>query len=99
VLSAILIFFSRSGLGLRVLLVVSGQLLSYFLVYLVTPNDLGYIVFTTFDRLVLQIAPSVLLLLAVALHPYIQESSAARTPRQREAASAAAVIPGGVIQS
>jgi hypothetical protein len=99
VLSAILIFFSRSGLGLRVLLVVSGQLLSYFLVYLVTPNDLGYIVFTTFDRLVLQIAPSVLLLLAVALHPYLQESSAARTPRQREAASAAAVIPRGVIQS
>jgi hypothetical protein len=74
--SAILIFVRRSGAGVRVLLIVSGELLSYFLVYLVTPSDLGYIIFTTFDRLVLQIAPSVLLLLAVALHPYMASASA-----------------------
>ena len=70
-LAVLLTAFSRSRLGLAVLAAVSLQVASYFVVYLITPFETEYIVSVTFDRLLLQLAPSVVLLLAVAAHPYL----------------------------
>ena len=71
-LSVLLIAFSRARFALPVLIAISLQAAGYFIVYLITPFDTNYIVSTTFDRLMLQLAPSLLLLLAIALHPYVR---------------------------
>lgn len=78
-------------LGGAARLVFAAQLLGYFLFYLFTPLDLAYHLSTSFDRLVLQLAPSVVLLLAVGLYPFYGVDVAvqgadtgARTDRQAE---------------
>jgi hypothetical protein len=76
--SAVLIAFARTRTGLVVLIVLSGQIAGYFAVYLIAPFDAQYIVSTTFDRLMLQLTPSLVLLLAVALAPYVTPAAIAR---------------------
>ena len=46
---------------------VVAQVAAYSVAYLVTPYDLDWIILTTFGRLLLQLAPSILLLLAITL--------------------------------
>ncbi len=77
-LSLVLVTFSRARDGRLVLIVIGLQIAGYFYVYLTAPFDVQYIVSTTFDRLMLQLTPSIVLLLAIAIHPYV----AAKTSRQ-----------------
>jgi hypothetical protein len=56
------------------------EIAAYFVVYLLTPFDVTYLVSTTLDRLVLQITPAGLLLLAVALYPYRVPSAGESSP-------------------
>jgi hypothetical protein len=76
-LALLLIGFKRSRAAIPVTAAVLLQLAAYLAVYLVTPFEIGYIVNSSLDRLVLQITPSLLLLLAVALHPYLAPRSEA----------------------
>jgi len=69
-LSTALLVRSRFRFGLMVYAAISLQLISYFLAYLFTPYDLGWILSTSVDRLIVQIAPSLILMLAISLHPY-----------------------------
>ena len=82
-LSALLTVLSRTPVALAVLAAVSLQAASYFVIYLITPFDVEYIVSVSLDRLLLQLAPSLVLLLAVAAHPYVSTgvSEAQSTPR------------------
>ena len=53
--------------------------------YLLTPYDLDYILATTFGRLILQLAPSILLLLAITLgQPVAVQSSPSSLSRGDE---------------
>jgi hypothetical protein len=70
-LSVALITLSRTPFALAILAAISMQVASYFVVYLITPFELEYIGSVTLDRLLLQLAPSIVLLLAVALQPYV----------------------------
>jgi hypothetical protein len=70
-LSVVLIALSRTPLSLTVLAAISMQLASYLVVYLITPFEIEFIVSTTMERLLLQLAPSLVLLLAAAVHPYL----------------------------
>lgn len=74
-LSVLLIAFARAPFALPVLIAISLQAAGYFAVYLITPFDTNYIVSTTFDRLMMQLAPSLLLLLAIALYPYVRNEA------------------------
>jgi hypothetical protein len=69
-LALLLIAVRRRGPAIFLAAAVLLQLAAYFLVYLVTPYDLIFLISTSLDRLVLQITPSLLLLLAVSLYPF-----------------------------
>jgi hypothetical protein len=75
ILSLGLSALSRSLLALPLVAIVSLQAASYLIVYLVTPLDINYLVSVTFDRLMLQLAPSIVLLLAIAIVPYLATPS------------------------
>jgi hypothetical protein len=85
-LSAVLLAINRVRAGTAVFLAVSAQIASYFLVYLLTPYDLNWHLATTFDRLVTQIAPSLIVLLGLLAGPWLAsvraelEASRARRP-------------------
>jgi hypothetical protein len=67
VLASLLMLIRRPPVSTWVYAAVAGQIAAYFIAYLLTPYDLGYILDTTFSRLILQLAPSILLLLAVTV--------------------------------
>lgn len=67
VLASLLLFIRRPRVSGWVYTAVVGQIVAYFIAYLLTPYDLNYILSTTLGRLFLQLAPSVLLLLAITL--------------------------------
>jgi hypothetical protein len=69
VLASLLLFIRRPRVSAWVYAAVVGQIGAYFIAYLLTPYDLDYILSTTFGRLILQLAPSILLLLTVTLGP------------------------------
>jgi hypothetical protein len=69
VLASLLLVIRRPPVSAWVYAAVAGQIAAYFIAYLLTPYDLDYILATTFGRLFLQLAPSILLLLAVTLGP------------------------------
>jgi len=77
-LSLVLVTFSRARDGWLVLIVIGLQIAAYFYVYLTAPFDVQYIVSTTFDRLTLQLTPSIVLLLAIAIHPYVTAEASRR---------------------
>ncbi|HVS05246.1 MAG TPA: hypothetical protein VHK65_03665 [Candidatus Dormibacteraeota bacterium] len=67
VLASLLLFIRRPRISGWVYAAVAGQIAAYFIAYLLTPYDLDYILSTTLGRLFLQLAPSILLLLAITL--------------------------------
>jgi hypothetical protein len=67
VLASLLLLFRRPPFSQWVYAAVVAQIAAYFIAYLVTPYDLDWIISTTFGRLLLQLAPSILLLLAITL--------------------------------
>jgi hypothetical protein len=69
---------------------VVAQVAAYFIAYLLTPYDLDWIISTTFGRLILQLAPSILLLLAITLG---QAPAAAQDATVKPTISAANVEP------
>jgi hypothetical protein len=93
VLSVLLIWYRRAPFAWRILAVITLQAAGYFVVYLITPFDTDYIVSVTFDRLMLQMAPSLLLLLAVAVHPYLDSADAAVEDDSRDVRTTAAATP------
>jgi hypothetical protein len=67
VLSSLLLLIRRPRFSGWVYAAVVGQMAAYVAAYLLTPYDLDYILATTMSRLVLQLAPSILLLLAISM--------------------------------
>jgi hypothetical protein len=67
VLASLLLLFRRPPVSAWLYAAVVAQVAAYFIAYLLTPYDLDYILSTTFDRVILQLAPSILLLLAITL--------------------------------
>jgi hypothetical protein len=78
VLSAVMLAINRFKAGTAVFLAVSAQIASYFLVYLFTPYDLNWHLATSFDRLVTQIAPSLIVLLGLAAQPWLASGTGER---------------------
>jgi hypothetical protein len=83
-LASVLLVLNRLRFGTMVYLVLCLQLTSYFIVYLLTTADLRYLLATSLDRVILQVAPSILLMVAISLAPHfksgsLQESEAAST--------------------
>jgi hypothetical protein len=69
-LSLVLLAFDRFRTGAALLAVVVLQLLTYFAVYLFDPLDLVPHLYSSADRVILQLTPAVILLLAVSISPY-----------------------------
>ena len=67
VLASLLLLVRRPPFSAWVYTAVVAQVAAYSVAYLVTPYDLDWIILTTFGRLLLQLAPSILLLLAITL--------------------------------
>lgn len=70
-LSGVLLAANRFRSGTFVFVAIGLQALTYLVFYLFTPVDLYYILASTADRLVLQLAPSIVLMLAIALRPLL----------------------------
>jgi uncharacterized membrane protein len=70
-MSALLLLTNRFAAGFTVFLAVSLQAASYFLTYLLSPHDLMWHLSTSFDRLVIQLGPPLVLLLAVQSAPHL----------------------------
>lgn len=62
---------NRLGAGTAVFITLSAQMLGYLVVYLLTPYDLNWHLATSFDRLIVQLVPSLILLLAVSASPWL----------------------------
>lgn len=72
----------RTGAGLA--MVVFLQLLAYIAVYLFTPIDIVQHLEASADRIILQLAPALILLVAVSLAPFLfPPADAADAPQQR----------------
>ena len=69
-LAVILLLANRLRFGGALLLVFAAQLGAYDLAYLCSPYDLAWHLSTSLDRLVLQMTPALILLLAAGLAPY-----------------------------
>lgn len=89
VLATLLQFIRRPAFSAWVYAAVVAQIVAYFIAYLLTPYDLDYILATTFGRLFLQLAPSIVLLLAVTLGqpPAARQDVAERRRAMPEAAA------------
>ena len=72
--SLLLLAFNRFRTGATIAVVFAVQVLAYFTVYLFTPIDLTEHLSESADRVILQLAPSVILVLAVGLSPYLRPS-------------------------
>jgi len=72
--SLLLLAFNRFRTGATIAVVFAVQALAYFTVYLFTPIDLTEHLSESADRVILQLAPSVILLLAVSLAPNLRRS-------------------------
>jgi hypothetical protein len=88
-LASVLMLIRRPPFVGWVYAAVVGQGAAYFTAYLVTPDDLGYILDTTLGRLFLQLTPSILLLLAITL---VQPPVAVREAAPKPTINAEAVI-------
>jgi len=90
-MSLLLLAFNRFRTGAVVSVVFGLQLLAYFVVYLFTPIDLTEHLSESADRVILQLAPSVILLLAVTISPYLsttwREAAGMRYGDEREPAA------------
>jgi hypothetical protein len=69
-LASLLLVLNRLRFGFMVYLVLCLQVVGYFVVYLLAPGDLRWLLATSLDRLAMQVAPSILLLLAISLAPF-----------------------------
>jgi hypothetical protein len=90
VLASVLLSVRRPAAAAWVYAAVVAQIAAYFIAYLLTPYDLDWIISTTFGRLILQLAPSILLLLAITLG---QAPAAAQDATVKPTISAANVEP------
>lgn len=70
-LSLVLLAFDRFRTGRALAAAFLLQLLTYFAVYLFDPLDLVNHFFGSADRVILQLTPAVILLLAVSISPYL----------------------------
>lgn len=70
-LSGVLLAANRFRAGTLQYAAVGLQAVSYFVFYLFTPLDLNWHLATSVDRLVIQLAPSIVLILAIALRPHL----------------------------
>jgi hypothetical protein len=90
-MSLLLLAFNRFRTGAAVGVVFGLQLLAYFTVYLFTPIDLTEHLSESADRVILQLAPSVILLLAVSIAPYLsatwRDAAGMRYADEREPAA------------
>jgi hypothetical protein len=75
--SLLLLVVNRFRTGAALAVVFALQALAYFAVYLFTPINLTEHLSESADRVILQLAPSVILLLAVSLSPFLRQSQAA----------------------
>jgi hypothetical protein len=73
-MSLLLLAFNRFRTGAAVAVVFALQLLAYFAVYLFSPINLADHLSESVDRVILQLAPSVILLLAVSISPCLGAS-------------------------
>ena len=73
-MSLLLLALNRFRIGATIAVVFAVQALAYFTVYLFTPIDLTEHLSESADRVILQLAPSVILLLAVSLAPNLRPS-------------------------
>ena len=73
-MSLLLLALNRFRTGATIAVVFALQALAYFTVYLFTPIDLTEHLSESADRVILQLAPSVILLLAVSLAPNLRPS-------------------------
>jgi hypothetical protein len=80
VMSALLLLTNRFAGGLAVFLAVSLQAASYFLTYLLSPHNLTWHLTTSFDRLVIQLGPSLVVLLAVQFAPRLAPAADQQRP-------------------
>jgi hypothetical protein len=78
-LSLVLLVFDRFRTGGALAAAFVLQLLTYFAVYLLDPLDLVPHLYSSADRVILQLTPAVILLLAVSMSPYV--AAAASPPR------------------
>jgi hypothetical protein len=90
-MSLLLLAFNRFRTGAAVGVVFGLQLLAYFTVYLFTPLNLTEHLSESADRVILQLAPSVILLLAVSTAPYFsatwRDAAGMRYADEREPAA------------
>jgi hypothetical protein len=70
--SLLLLGVNRFRTGAALAVVFALQALAYFAVYLFTPINLTEHLSESADRVILQLAPSVILLLAVSLSPFLR---------------------------
>jgi hypothetical protein len=78
-LSLVLLVLDRFRTGGALAAAFVLQLLTYFAVYLLDPLDLVPHLYSSADRVILQLTPAVILLLAVSMSPYV--AAAASPPR------------------
>jgi hypothetical protein len=70
--TVLLLAFNRFRTGATIAVVFAVQALAYFVVYLFTPIDLTEHLSESADRVILQLAPSIILLLALSLAPFLR---------------------------
>jgi hypothetical protein len=70
-LSGVLLAANRFRAGTLIWIAIGLQAISYFVVYLCTPLEIGFHLTTSGDRLVMELAPPILLSLAIALRPHL----------------------------
>lgn len=69
--SGIFFVMGRFRAGRDIFLAVTAQGIGYFVVYLLTPLDLTYHLNTSFDRLIIQLGPSLVILFALVAGPHL----------------------------
>jgi hypothetical protein len=98
-LSGVLLALNRFRIGTLIWIAIGAQAMSYFVVYLFTPLDLTFHLVTSADRLVMELAPSIVLMLAIALRPYLAARAVAALPLRGRAREGAVegVPPAGTV--
>jgi hypothetical protein len=96
--SLLLLALNRFRTGAAIAIVFALQALAYFVVYLFSPIGLTEHLSESADRVILQLAPSVILLLAVSISPYLggRSDSEADTHDLTGAISADHPVVGGI---